>query len=73
MDTLEGSSLIEVADLIIKGVKEGSHHALELFPKVLTAISSQKKIAYHKGKFEINSRIYELVFVMCKDGVVVCL
>jgi hypothetical protein len=55
VDSLKGSSLIEVADLIIKRVKEGSHHALELFPKVLSVISSQKKIHYRKGKSEVNS------------------
>ena len=57
VDSLKGSSLIEVADLIIKRVKEGSHHALELFPKVLSVISSQKRIHYHKGKSKISSRI----------------
>ena len=57
MDSLKGSSLIEVAELIIKGVKEGTHHALELFPKVLSVISSQKNICYRKGKSEICGRI----------------
>ena len=41
---------MEVAELIIKGVKEGGTHALELFPKILSAISSRKMISYCKGE-----------------------
>ena len=51
-----------VAELIIKKVKEGSHHALELFPKVLSAISSKKKISYRKGKIEVNMCTYTFKF-----------
>ena len=52
MDSLKGPSLVEVAELIIKGVKEGSHHALELFPKLISVISSHKMISYRKGMLE---------------------
>ena len=41
--------MVNLAELLIKGVKEGRHHALELFPKLLSVISSQKTIQYRKG------------------------
>ena len=45
---------MEVAELIIKGVKEGGTHALELFPKILSAISSRKMISYCKGELSMS-------------------
>lgn len=49
MEKLEGESLVTLAEVLIKGVKEGHHHALELFPKLLSVISSKKSIIYRKG------------------------
>lgn len=50
MDKLEGETLVNLAELLIKGVKEGHHHALELFPKLLSIISTKKTICYQKGE-----------------------
>lgn len=49
VDKLEGEMMVSLAELLIKGVKEGHHHALELFPKLLAVISSKKTIHYRKG------------------------
>lgn len=43
--------MIALAELVIQGVKDGLHQALELFPKLLSAISSKKTIRYQKGDF----------------------
>lgn len=50
MDKLEGETLVNLAELLIKGVKEGHHHALELFPKLLSIISTKKTICYQEGE-----------------------
>ena len=39
-----------LAELLIKGVKNGQHQALELFPKLLAVIASKKTIYYKKGQ-----------------------
>ena len=50
VDKLQGDTLIALAELVVQGVKDGLHQALELFPKLLAAISSKKTIKYWKGK-----------------------
>ena len=50
MDKLEGETLVLLAELLIRGIKDGHHQALELFPKLLSVISSKKTIKYCKGK-----------------------
>lgn len=53
MDELDGVSLVTLAEMLIQGVKEGHHHALQLFPRLLSVISSKKTIRYSKGKIEL--------------------
>jgi len=52
VDKLQGDTLISLAERVVQGVKNGRHQALELFPKLLAAISSKKTIKYQKGKRE---------------------
>ncbi len=49
MDKLQGDTVMALAELVIQGVKDGLHQALELLPKFLSAISSKKTIKYQKG------------------------
>ena len=39
-----------LAERLILGVKEGLHQSLDLFPKLLSVISSRNKISYRKGE-----------------------
>ena len=48
VETLSGSSQVELAEMIIKGLKEGHHASLELFPKLLACITAHKSIRYQK-------------------------
>ena len=57
MDRLEVETLVMLAELLIKGVKEGHHQALELFPKLLSIISSKKTIHYRKGVQKCEERM----------------
>ena len=50
VEQLSGASHIELAELLIKGIKEGKHLALDLFPKILSIIAAQEKIQYQKGQ-----------------------
>jgi len=46
-----GPSLVELAEMLIKGVKEGkvaNGRSLELFPKILSAVAAQTSIRYQK-------------------------
>lgn len=50
-EKLEGETLVALAEKLISGVKEGFHHSLELFPKLLSVISAKKTICYRKREF----------------------
>ena len=54
MDKLQGETLVTLAELLIKELKDGHHHSLELFPKLLSVISSKKTIQYRKGKQQLT-------------------
>lgn len=49
VDVLDGETLVTLAELLIKGVKNSHHQALDLFPKLLSAIAAKKTIYYRKG------------------------
>lgn len=48
---MNGESQVEVAELLIKGLKEGKHNSLELFPKVVSAVAAHKVIRFQKGVY----------------------
>ncbi len=59
MNSLSGPSQVAIAEIIIKGLKEGHHPSLELFPKLISTITSQKVIRYPKRELRtlcISSR-----------------
>ncbi len=55
VSSLSGFSAVGVAEMIIKGLKEGHHHSLELFPKLVSSIASHKTISGHNQKGECVS------------------
>ncbi len=65
MNSLSGSSAVAIAELVIKGLKEGNHYSLEFFPKLVSTIASQKTIQSinQEGKCLL---LYKF------DGLVVC-
>ncbi|XP_064381889.1 Fanconi anemia group I protein-like isoform X2 [Halichondria panicea] len=48
VNSLSGPSQVAIAEIIIKGLKEGHHPSLELFPKLISTITSRKVIRYPK-------------------------
>ncbi|KAM4747808.1 Fanconi anemia group I protein [Rhinophrynus dorsalis] len=67
---LPGPSLIELANLFIDAVKGGSlsnGKSLELFPTVLTALSSRESLAYGKGEITGEECKKQLVNSLCSS------
>ncbi|MEE6524712.1 hypothetical protein FKM82_024326, partial [Ascaphus truei] len=67
---LPGPSLIELANVFVDGVKGGSlsnGKSLELFPTILTVLSSKESLAYGKGDLTGEEYKKQLINSLCSS------
>ncbi|XP_053320955.1 Fanconi anemia group I protein [Spea bombifrons] len=67
---LPGPSLIELASLFVDAVKSGSFSngkSLEMFPTILTALSSKESLAYGKGELTGEEYKKQLINSLCSS------
>ncbi|CAH2274239.1 Fanconi anemia group I isoform X1 [Pelobates cultripes] len=67
---LPGASLIELANLFVDAVKGGNFSngkSLDLFPTVLTALSSKESLSYGKGELTGNEYKKQLINSLCSS------
>ncbi|XP_029430522.1 Fanconi anemia group I protein [Rhinatrema bivittatum] len=67
---LPGAALIELANLFVDGIKGGTlanGKSLELFPTILTALSSKDTLAYGKGELSGEEFKKQLINSLCSS------